>query len=85
MLAWARENFACIVFNLHTEHSEMGIGVSADAFRALIELALSCRGSFFLTYHRWARREQIERAYPRIEEFLRAKDAHDPEGRIQSE
>ncbi|MFP6857911.1 MAG: hypothetical protein VCA73_11595 [Roseibacillus sp.] len=59
--------------------------MSADAFRALIELALSCRGSFFLTYHRWARREQIERAYPRIEEFLRAKDAHDPEGRIQSE
>ena len=31
------------------------------------------------------RREQIERAYPRIEEFLRAKDAHDSEGRFQSE
>lgn len=40
VLAWAREDFACIVFNLHTEHSEMGIGVSADAFRALIDLAL---------------------------------------------
>jgi hypothetical protein len=46
---------------------------------------LSCGGSFFLTYHRWARREQIERAYTRIEEFLRAKDDHDPEGRFQSE
>ncbi|MFP6879043.1 MAG: hypothetical protein VCA37_19610 [Roseibacillus sp.] len=65
-----------------------GIGVSADAFRALIDLTLSCGGSFFLTYHRGgARREQIERAYPRtrIEEFLYAKGAHDPEGRLPSE
>ena len=52
---------------------------------ALIDLALSFGGSYFLTYHRWARRDQIERAYPQFAEFLRVKDAHDPDGRFQSE
>ncbi|PAW66668.1 MAG: hypothetical protein B9S38_13435 [Verrucomicrobiia bacterium Tous-C4TDCM] len=84
-LAWAREDFACVIFNLHTEHSEAGIATAAEAFRALIDLALSFGGSYFLTYHRWARRDQIERAYPQFAEFLRVKDAHDPDGRFQSE
>lgn len=84
-LAWAREDFACVIFNLHTEHSAEGVKRSAAAFRGLIDLALSFGGSYFLTYHRWARRDQVERAYPGFEEFLRAKERHDPEGRFQSQ
>lgn len=42
-------------------------------------------GSYFLTYHRWARREQVEAAYPQFAELLRRKMAHDPEGRFQSD
>jgi FAD/FMN-containing dehydrogenase len=84
-LAWAREDFACVIFNLHTEHSAAGVDCAASAFRGLIDLALSFRGSYFLTYHRWARRDQLEQAYPGFREFLRAKDCHDPEGRFQSE
>jgi FAD/FMN-containing dehydrogenase len=84
-LAWAREDFACIVFNLHTEHTTEGIARSAEAFRGLIDLALSFGGSYFLTYHRWARRDQVERAHPGFRDFLRAKERHDPEGRFQSE
>lgn len=84
-LAWARENFACIIFNLHTEHSPDGIEKAADAFRALIDIALGLGGSYFLTYHRWARREQVERAYPQFPEFLRHKSARDPDHRFQSD
>jgi FAD/FMN-containing dehydrogenase len=84
-LAWAREDFACIIFNLHTEHSAEGIARSSGAFRALIDLALSFGGSYFLTYHRWAQREQIQRAYPRFAAFLEAKERHDPQQRFQSE
>lgn len=84
-LAWAREDFACVIFNLHTVHDEQGIEKSTGAFRALIDLALSLGGSFYLTYHRWARRDQIERAYPRFAEFLREKSRFDPSQRFQSE
>lgn len=84
-LAWAREDFACIIFNLHTEHSPAGLERAARAFRGLIDAALALGGSYFLTYHRWARREQVERAYPRFPEFLRQKTAHDPAHRFQSD
>ena len=84
-LAWAREDFACVIFNLHTEHDEAGIARSADAFRGLIAAALVLGGSYFLTYHRWATRGQIERAYPQFAEFLRLKEQHDRGGLFQSE
>ena len=84
-LAWAREDFACIIFNLHTEHSPGGLARAADAFRDLIDAALAQGGSYFLTYHRWARRDQVERAYPQFTEFLRHKSRHDPGHLFQSE
>jgi FAD/FMN-containing dehydrogenase len=84
-LAWAREDFACVIFNLHTEHHEAGIGQSAATFRGLIDLALDLGGSFYLTYHRWATRCQIERAYPQFTNFLRLKELHDPDLLFQSE
>ena len=84
-LEWAREPFACIVFNLHTEHSRQGRMATAGAFRALIDLALGRGGNYYLTYHRWATRAQTETAYPRMPEFLRAKADRDPHGLFQSE
>ncbi len=84
-MAWAREDFACVIFNLHTEHSATGVVRAADAFRALIDLALDCGGSYYLTYHRWARADQVARAYPQFAEFLRQKTAHDPQHRFQSD
>jgi FAD/FMN-containing dehydrogenase len=84
-LAWAREDFACVIFNLHTEHHEEGLARAVEAFRMLIDIALSFGGSFFLTYHRWARRDQVEAAYPGFRNFLRVKETYDPAARLQSE
>jgi FAD/FMN-containing dehydrogenase len=84
-LAWARQAYACVIFNLHTEHSAAGIERSAEAFRRLIDLARERDGSYFLTYHRWARRDQVEACYPQFREFLRLKEEHDPGERFQSE
>lgn len=84
-LAWAKRDYACVIFNLHTEHSPEALARTAEDFRALIDLALERGGSFFLTYHRWARRDQLERAYPQFAGFLDEKDRCDPEGRFQSE
>lgn len=38
-----------------------------------------------LTYHRWARKDQVLRAYPKFPEFLRRKLRFDPEERFQSD
>ncbi len=84
-LAWAREPWACIIFNLHTVHTDEGIEHSAGAFRRLIDRAAERGGSYFLTYHRWATREQVERCYPQFRAFLDAKLRHDPDERFQSD
>jgi FAD/FMN-containing dehydrogenase len=85
VLAWARGRRACIIFNLHVEHTPVGIERSGVAFRALIDLALERSGSFFLTYHRHATRDQLLAAYPRLPQFLKAKDAHDARGMFTSD
>jgi FAD/FMN-containing dehydrogenase len=84
-LAWARDRYACVVFNLHVDHAPSAIERAADAFRELIDLAIRQGGSYYLTYHRWARKDQVERCYPQMPAFLRAKRRHDPGELFQSD
>ncbi len=84
-LAWARQPYACVIFNLHVVHTPQGLEHSADAFRRLIDMAIRRQGSYYLTYHRWAKRRQVEACYPQLPEFLRLKKQYDPEERFQSE
>jgi FAD/FMN-containing dehydrogenase len=69
-LPWARESYACVVLNLHVEHTTRGVEEAAGQFRSLIDLAAARGGSFYLTYHRFATRSQVEAAYPQFGEFL---------------
>lgn len=84
VLAWARDRYACIIFNLHVEHTAGGIAAAADTFRDLIDAGISHGGSYYLTYHRWARQDQVEACHPRMREFLRKKREHDPGELFQS-
>jgi FAD/FMN-containing dehydrogenase len=85
VLAWAREPWACIVFNLHVEHSPKGIARAADHFRCLIDRAAEHRGSYYLTYHRWATAAQAKTCHPRLVEFLARKRNYDSNGVFQSD
>jgi FAD/FMN-containing dehydrogenase len=83
-LAWARKPYACVIFNLHVVHTPQGIASAADAFRGLIDVGIQHGGSYYLTYHRWARRDQVERCHPQMPEFLSLKRQHDPGELFQS-
>ena len=83
-LAWAREDFACIVFNLHIEHQPKSIEKAAIDFRRLIDTAINFGGSFYLTYHRWATAEQVLTCYPQFRDFLSLKLKYDAEEIFQS-
>jgi FAD/FMN-containing dehydrogenase len=84
-LPWARQRSACVIFNLHTDHCESGIGHTAAALCRLIDIARSYDGSYFLTYHRYATREQVLSCHPGMLAFLAAKRRFDPEERLQSD
>ena len=84
-LPWAREPWACVIFNLHTQHDGASLRKTRADFRRLIDRALAYGGSYFLTYHRWASREQVLAAHPRLPAFLERKRALDPQERFQSD
>jgi FAD/FMN-containing dehydrogenase len=84
-LPWATQRLACAIFNIHTVHTEAGIAGSVDAFRHLIDLAIERGGSYFLTYHRWATREQVLACYPQMPELVRRKRIHDPDELFMSD
>jgi FAD/FMN-containing dehydrogenase len=84
-LPWARESFACIVMNLHVTHRPQGIVKAERDFQRVIDRAIEYGGSYFLTYHRWARRDQIEQCYPQLQQFLALKRKYDPQEVFQSD
>jgi len=85
LLAWAKQPYACVIFNLHVTPTPAGIEKAKQDFRKLIDRGLAHDGSFYLTYHRWAERAQLLRAYPQFPEFLREKQRFDPAERFQSD
>lgn len=85
LLPWARERFACVIFNLHVDHDARGLAQSADAFRRLIDIAIHHHGTYFLTYHRHASHEQLRACYPTFDRFLSDKKHHDPQEVFQSD
>ena len=84
-LPWARRDYACVIFNLRTRHDAAGVERSATTFRGLHDAAIALGGSFYLTYHRWATRRQIEACYPGFEQFLALKRQYDSGGRFTSD
>jgi len=84
-LRWAKDDYACVIFNLHVDHDDAGKTRARLAFQRLIDRAIAVGGSYFLTYHRHASREQVLRCYPEFPEFLRRKHDWDPHARFSSD
>ena len=84
-LPWAKQRYVGIIFNIHTVHSPEGLEQAGRAFRRLIDRGLVRGGNYYLTYHRFATRAQVEAGYPQFAEFLRLKRTYDPQERFQSD
>ncbi|HZU33542.1 MAG TPA: FAD-binding protein [Candidatus Angelobacter sp.] len=83
-LPWAKDRYACVVFNLHVTHDPDGIENAGRSFRSLIDLAIKHNGCYYLTYHRFARKDQVESCYPQFKQFLDFKRQYDPAQLFQS-
>jgi FAD/FMN-containing dehydrogenase len=70
---------------LLTFHTPQGIEASARSFRGLIDLAIARGGSYYLTYHKFAKQEQVMACYPQFKQFLELKRKYDPTERFQSD
>jgi FAD/FMN-containing dehydrogenase len=83
-LPWAREPWACVIFNLHVDREPAAIARAGETFRGLIDRARESGGSYYLTYHPWATPIQVRACHPRFAQFLAAKRGYDPDERFVS-
>jgi len=51
----------------------------------LIDLAIARGGSYYLTYHKFAKSEQVMACYQQFKQFLDLKRKYDPTERFQSD
>ena len=84
-LPWAKDRYACVIFNLHVDHRPDEIDRARSAFVRLIDHAIAQGGSYYLTYHRWAEPRQLRSCYPELPAWLRYKRAVDPIGTFASD
>jgi FAD/FMN-containing dehydrogenase len=84
-LPWARKPYACVIFNVHVEHTTSGLIKAGDVFRRLIDIGLKYGGSYYPTYNRYGLRRQVDACYPQLQEFLKLKLKYDPQELFQSE
>ena len=47
-LPWAKENYACVIFNLLVTNTDLGISKAADTFRGLIDVSIGLGGKLLL-------------------------------------
>ncbi len=84
-LRWAKQDYVCVIFNLHVDHHAAGIARARTNFCRLIDRAIEFGGSYFLTYHRFARRDQLLACYPEFPRFIEKKRQWDPRERYASD
>jgi FAD/FMN-containing dehydrogenase len=77
-LAYARGNRVAAVMLFSQKMTQADEEDMMAMTQRLIDAALDAGGSFYLPYRLHARRDQVMRAYPRIEEVVARKRHYDP-------
>jgi FAD/FMN-containing dehydrogenase len=84
-LAWAKKRYACVIFSPHTSGDTQALKKTGEVCRQIIRAANKRGGSFYLTYNRFATRDELASAYPQFPDFLNLKKQHDPRELFQGD
>jgi FAD/FMN-containing dehydrogenase len=84
-LAWAKKRYACVIFSPHSSGETQALRKTGEVCRQIIRAANKRGGSFYLTYNRFATRDELASAYPQFQEFLNLKKRYDPRETFQSD
>ncbi len=77
-LAWAKKRYACVIFTVHSPSEARALRKTGELCRQLMRGGTKRGGSFYLTYNRFATRDELDTAYPQFGDFLLLKKKYDP-------
>ena len=77
-LNYAKQNMFAYVLYFNQKFNEREGQILQKTTTDLIDLALGLDGTYYLPYQLFYSKEQLRKAYPRIDEFFAAKKTHDP-------
>ena len=77
-LNYAKQDMFAYVLYFNQKFNEREGQVLQKTTTDLIDLALDLDGTYYLPYQLFYSKEQLRRAYPRIDEFFAAKKTYDP-------
>jgi len=78
-LNYAKQDMFAYVLYFNQRFNERQGQILQKTTTDLIDLALGLDGTYYLPYQLFYSKEQLRRAYPRIDEFFAAKRTYDPE------
>lgn len=85
VLSYAQSDSLALVFLFNHRLSPSGMKEMEQVTRKMVDLALSHHGTYYLTYQLFPTRNQLQAAYPAIDEFFAQKKMYDPDERFMNE
>ncbi len=82
VMAYAKEDMFALVLLINQKMTEKDLANTENVIQQMIDITLAHNGSYYLPYYHFPTREQLEKAYPRTDEFFKMKDKYDPEHRF---
>ncbi|MGE6541130.1 FAD-binding oxidoreductase [Bacillus luti] len=82
VLSYGKDDMFALVLLINQGRSENEVKQTEGIIRKMIDVTLKYHGSYYLPYYSYPTKDQLKKAYPRIEEFLQKKKDIDPEERF---
>ena len=80
MLSYAQNDSFSVVLYINQKISDEEINRAKEWTRKIVDLALDNQGSYYLAYQVYPSKEQLVRAYPKFDEFVKKKNLYDSAG-----
>ncbi|MBC7863618.1 MAG: FAD-binding oxidoreductase [Bacteroidia bacterium] len=84
LLAWAKQDVFAFVVYYKQGTREKDRGRVREWTKELVDVALSCKGSYYLPYQIHASAEQFAAAYPNAKKFFELKKKLDPQNKFRN-
>ncbi len=81
-ISYAQEDSIAVVLYVNQAISEEGKSQARLWTQQLVDLAIECKGKYYLVYQLYPTREQLHKTYPKIDELFKMKRFYDSQERF---